>query len=259
MNDGSTLVGSRAQAQTSTSASRGSQSRGTQSRGTQSRGTQSRGTQSTAGGGDEATGRAGQSPSSSSAERRGTESESAAKSAAETATKSASESVESVDSVESVESAAHLAPEVLEKLRAAGLSEEQLALVLSLAEAELLPLLLELAELRECESERNKLVRHFGGEESWQRVGEDLLRWGRSALAADLFTALASSAEGVKAMAQLRESGSEPSLIEGSGSSTGGEDETSLRRLMSDPSYWRRRDPALASRVREGFRRIYPS
>ena len=34
--------------------------------------------------------------------------------------------------------------------------------------------------------------------------------------------------------------------------------EEELRRLMRDPRYWRDRDPAILTRVGEGFKRLYP-
>ncbi|MDA7981676.1 MAG: hypothetical protein MPJ79_06635 [Alphaproteobacteria bacterium] len=176
-----------------------------------------------------------------------------------TATETPPDSESGMEATDPVGVAMRLAPEAVERLRAAGLTEEQLSLVLSLAEAQLMPMLLELGELRECESERVKLVRYFGGEEAWRRAGADLLRWGRASLPEDLFGVLSSSAEGIKAMQQLRESGREPSLIGGSDGDGDADDEASLRRMMSDPRYWRGRDPALVSRVREGWRRIYPS
>ena len=149
-------------------------------------------------------------------------------------------------------------------LEALGLDERQVAGVLALADSHLLPLVQMLDETVACEAERGKLVRCFGGEEAWERLGPELLRWGRSALPQEVFEALAATADGVQAMARLRDSEADPSLIaKGGGSGAkpeaeAGDDEASLRRLMADPAYWRRRDPALLARVREGFRRLYP-
>ena len=152
----------------------------------------------------------------------------------------------------------------IERLRAAGLSDEQIEAVLGVAEDHLLPLARALAETHACEDERNKLIRLLGGEEAWQTLAPELLRWGKKSLPAEVFSVLASSAEGIQAMLRMRQAESEPSLIANapSGAAAGQDSERSeddLRRLMADPAYWSKRDPALMARVREGFRRLYPS
>lgn len=152
-----------------------------------------------------------------------------------------------------------LDPKLGERLRELGLDETQVKGVLALAEEHLLPLAEELAELRACEGERARLVRHFGSEEAWARVGPELLAWGRRSLPREICSSLCASAEGVMVLSQLRR-GTEPSLIApASEGGTAPEGEGELRRLMADPGYWKRRDPAVLARVREGFRRIYPS
>ena len=157
--------------------------------------------------------------------------------------------------------AAGLDEEAVARLRAIGLDDEQLEAVLAVAEEHLLPLACALAEAHECENERGKLIRALGGEQAWQALAPELLRWGKKSLPPEVFAVLAASAEGIQAMQRMRQAESEPSLIsaEGAANSSQATEESDLRRLMADPAYWSKRDPALLSRVREGFRRLYPS
>ena len=157
--------------------------------------------------------------------------------------------------------AAGLDEEAIARLRAIGLDDEQLEAVLAVAEEHLLPLACALAEAHDCENERAKLVRALGGEQAWQALAPELLRWGKKSLPSEVFAVLAASAEGIQAMQRMRQAQSEPSLISAEGAASGDQatEENDLRRLMADPAYWSKRDPALLARVREGFRRLYPS
>ena len=118
-----------------------------------------------------------------------------------------------------------------------------------------------MAEAHECENERGKLIRALGGEQAWQALAPELLRWGKKSLPPEVFAVLARKLpKAFRQMQRMRQAESEPSLIsaEGAANSSQATEESDLRRLMADPAYWSKRDPALLSRVREGFRRPLP-
>ena len=59
------------------------------------------------------------------------------------------------------------------------------------------------------------------------------------------------------ALHRMMAGGDEPGLVRG-GDSGDAVSEEQLRRMMSDPRYWRDHDPALTRKVRQGFERLYP-
>jgi hypothetical protein len=149
-----------------------------------------------------------------------------------------------------------LAPdaEVNRRLHAAGFTPAQVQLVYDLAGERLLPLIAEAASEAAAERERDRLRAHFGGEERFRRIAGQLAAWGRANLPEQVFETLATSAEGVIAMARMMEA-QEPPLPRAAEAETG-PDEAELRRMMRDPRYWRAREPDFVRRVTEGFRRL---
>lgn len=145
------------------------------------------------------------------------------------------------------------------RLHAAGFTPNQVQLVYDLAAETLLPMADNLEAETVAQRESERLHAHFGGKESFARIGPQIAAWGERNLPKDVFQALASSSEGVIAMAKLMQSGeSEPELVgnaEGFGSELALED---LKKMMRDPRYWKTRDPAYIAKVTQGFERLYP-
>lgn len=146
--------------------------------------------------------------------------------------------------------------EVDARLLAAGLSEPQAQLVYDLAAERLLPIIGEAVGELEAERQRDRLERHFGGEEAWRETARQIKGWAAAHLPDDVAATLAGSAEGVLALHQMMRA-SEPELV-GGGAEAGAEiTEASLAEMMRDRRYWQRRDPEFIARVTQGFKKLY--
>lgn len=146
--------------------------------------------------------------------------------------------------------------DVNQRLFDAGFSNDQAQLVYDLAAERLMPMVKQIAGEYEDARQLDRLTRHFGGRERFEALRPQLRAWGEANLPPDVFAALARSAEGVIALHAMMKSG-EPGLGQGAAAASGlGEAE--LKRMMSDPRYWREREPTYVAQVREGFRRLYP-
>ncbi len=149
-------------------------------------------------------------------------------------------------------------PQVNQRLHQAGFSNEQAQLVYDLACDHLLPLIGELASLFEADNQSKRLEQHFGGKERWREVARQVAAWGRSHLPPRVFEALSTTFEGVVTMHKMMgDSSNEPGLSRDIGSIGGVPNDAELRSMMRDPRYWRDHDPAVVSKVRDGFRRLY--
>ncbi len=145
---------------------------------------------------------------------------------------------------------------VNEHLHAAGLTQDQVQTVYELANEKLTPLIAQMQQSMEHETQTEQLKTHFGNDQKWTEAKRQIAAWGRENLTNEVFDALSSTYEGVVTMHRMMRS-NEPGL--GKVNSTGpGTDEKDLRAMMSDPRYWRERDPSYIEQVRKGFRNLYP-
>lgn len=148
-------------------------------------------------------------------------------------------------------------PQVNDRLFKAGFSQEQAQLVYDLANEYLPSLVGEVAAEFDTRNQIDRLIRHYGGVERWRETARQLATWGREKLPAEIFDALSCTYEGVMALERMMGHG-EP-LLGISGDATGtGFSETDLKEMMRDPRYWRERDPAVVTKVRNGFKRLFP-
>jgi hypothetical protein len=145
-------------------------------------------------------------------------------------------------------------PEVNAQLHAAGFTPAQAQLVYDLAAERLVPLVAEAASEYEARRQVEKLAQHFGGEERFRRVAQQISAWGSAHLPAEVFKALSGTAEGVLALQAMMAKG-EPELMRRAEVDPI-TDEQGLRLMMRDPRYWRSREPEFVRRVTEGFRRL---
>ena len=143
-------------------------------------------------------------------------------------------------------------------LHAANFTQAQAQLVYDLAAVEMMPLVQNVSDHFEAATANARLENHFGGREKWREISRQIRKWGENHLPTDAYEALSASVDGILAMHKMMGQGDEPSMLTGSTPSDG-PTEDGLRKLMSDPRYWRDRDPAIVARVTEGFKRIYPS
>ena len=144
--------------------------------------------------------------------------------------------------------------DINQRLHDAGFSQNQAQLVYDLAAERLLPLIAEAASQFEADRQMEKLRAHFGGEERFRRIAQQLATWGRANLPPGVFEALASTSEGVLALHSMMAKG-EPAVTR-KADSANAPDANALREMMRDPRYWRQREPEFVKRVTEGFRRI---
>jgi len=142
------------------------------------------------------------------------------------------------------------------RLHAAGLTQAQAQTVYELANEKLMPIVAEMSGAFEANNQTERLKNHFGGEEKWDAAKHQIAAWGRESFSDDVFEVLSSTYEGVLTMQRMMSS-NEPNLGQVN-SIANGADEAALKKMMSDPRYWRTRDPAFIERVRQGFRTLYP-
>ncbi|QCO15499.1 hypothetical protein D3869_09805 [Azospirillum brasilense] len=149
-------------------------------------------------------------------------------------------------------------PAINGRLRGAGFTPEQAQLVYDLAAERLVPLIQELAAEFQAEREVERLSAQFGGAERWREVSRQLHAWAVKNLPPAAVEGLSTTYEGVMALHRMMTGGEPAALSMPAGApSAGGEAE--LQALMRDPRYWRDRDPAVVSKVTDGFQRLYPT
>ncbi len=146
-------------------------------------------------------------------------------------------------------------PDVNRRLHEAGFSNDQAKLVYSLAQEYVAPLVQQAAVEFEAERQTERLAKHFGGADKWEKVSRQMLEWGRANLPKPALQALSTTYEGCLALHGMMQN-SEPALARGD---SGGGDASldQLKSMMRDPRYWRDRDPSIIRQVTEGFERAY--
>lgn len=146
---------------------------------------------------------------------------------------------------------------VNERLHQAGFSQQQAQLVYDLAGDYLTPMVSEMAAEFAAQGEQEKLSQHFGGDDRWRELSSQIREWGKANLADDVYGAMASSVDGIKAMHRMMNA-DEPTMMRDGHAAAAPDSEDALRALMRDPKYWRDHDPVIVDRVRQGFERLYP-
>lgn len=148
--------------------------------------------------------------------------------------------------------------EINKRLHENGFNADQVQLVYDLAAERMMPMLKEVVAEFRAEREVEKLIEHFGGEETWRELSRQLLSFGQKNLPADVLDTLSSSYEGVLALHRMMKTGAEPRLAGRKSTPVqGGLDEAELSSMMRDPKYWRERDPSFVQKVTQGFESLY--
>ena len=145
--------------------------------------------------------------------------------------------------------------DINQRLHAKGFNPEQVQEVYDLAAEKLVPMIIDLAREYEADRQVERLTAHFGGPEKWQATAKQLLAFGQKNLPANVLQGLASSFEGVLALAQMAQAKQPFSLRQGE--ATADLSDKALQAMMRDPKYWRDRDPALMTKVADGFKSLY--
>lgn len=149
-------------------------------------------------------------------------------------------------------------PAINKRLHEAGFSQRQAQLVYDLAGDYVVPLVDAAVADLEASQNAERLAKHFGGEEIWATLAQQIKTWGQTNLSKDVMDVLASSYDGILAMHQMMQA-REPSILRESGEHAPGVERAELAAMMRDPRYWRDREPAFVAEVAEGFKRLYPT
>lgn len=142
------------------------------------------------------------------------------------------------------------------RLFEAGFTPSQAQLVYDLAAERVVPMFEEMK--REFEEQRglDRLKEHFGGDARWNETARQITAWGKANLSPEIYAALSASPDGIVAMRRMMGPG-EPAMGNGSASADEPMSEADLKRMMADPRYWKKRDPAWINKVQDGFKRLY--
>jgi hypothetical protein len=147
-------------------------------------------------------------------------------------------------------------PDVNRRLHLAGFTPAQAQLVYDLAHERVIPTVERLTAEHETHPHLNRLRDHFGGEAKWTETARQLAAWGEANLPSEVYQALSGSADGIIAMRHMMASG-EPGLGALPAGRDDEPDETELKRMLQDPRYWKKKDPAFIEKVSAGFRRLH--
>lgn len=146
--------------------------------------------------------------------------------------------------------------DILKKFYDKRFTNEQAQLVYDLAGERVLPVLGEMGVNFEAERQLEKLARHFGSKDKFNEVSRQISAWAKQNVNPEIYDALGSTAEGVIALYNMMSS-SEPALSK-DGTTVESLSESSLRKMMEDPRYWRDKDSAYISKITKGFEKLYP-
>lgn len=145
--------------------------------------------------------------------------------------------------------------EVLRRMYEKGFTNEQAQLVYDLANERVIPVLNELTVNFEAQKQIEKLVRHFGSQEKFNEISRQISTWAKQNLRPEIYDALATTSEGVMTLYQMMSS-NEP-ILGREGEQPEELSNTSLRKMMEDPRYWRDKDTAYVAKITKGFEKLY--
>ena len=155
-------------------------------------------------------------------------------------------------------------PEHLEKdseankiMHAAGMTPQQVQVVYDLASQKLFPQLDDFKTLKASNDELHTLKNHFGSEKAIETISPQILKFAEKNFTPELADQLCSTAKGVIGLHEMMKAQSEPSLSSLESFSSEGLSDKSLRKMMSDPKYWRDQDADYVAKVKSGFKSLY--
>ena len=148
-------------------------------------------------------------------------------------------------------------PDIDHILMQHGFTNDQAQVVYDLAADKIIPALQDLMDDINTDKELQGLENEFGGPEQFNTIARQISAWGEKNLDQKTFNALASTKNGIMTMYKMMQGNVESPLIQGHGHTNPMDDETTLKKLMQDPKYWRDQDPELLKRVEAGFKRLY--
>jgi hypothetical protein len=142
-----------------------------------------------------------------------------------------------------------------EKFKDAGLSSRQVEKIYAIAEEFLKPALSKAFADANDAGEVQELREFFGSEEKMQRAMKDIQTFGEKCLPFDAFETMCASVAGIKGIYNMMQS-MDPNVVV-SETADGELSDSSLRRMMSDPKYWRDHDKEYIRKIENGFKKLY--
>ncbi len=147
--------------------------------------------------------------------------------------------------------------EINARLHQKGFNQEQAQEVYDLAAERMIPMILDVAAEFEAERQLARLKDHFGGEEKWREVSQQLLTFGKKNLPADVLTGLAGSYEGVMALYKMMGGEAKDAMPSPRAEVKASVSENELYSMMRKPEYWKEKDPSMIDKVTKGFQNLY--
>lgn len=143
------------------------------------------------------------------------------------------------------------------QMHSAGFSQPQVQLVYDLAAQHLVPMIMDIANQYQAESELQRLQQEFGPDR-WPEIARQLHTWANANLPQQAADGLSSTYDGVMALHQMMSSAvgqdALPPAHADSAPHAGAQDITAM---MRDPRYWKKKDPRYVALVTAAFERKY--
>lgn len=147
-------------------------------------------------------------------------------------------------------------PDVNQRLFELGFTQEQVQAVYDLAAEKVVPVIQQLAADYRTDRELADLEKEFGGADRFNQAARQIFLWGQQNLNPEVFQALSCSKEGILTMYKMMHS-NEPTVLKEKSVNIETVTEEELRRMMQDPRYWKKNDPAYIKKIEDGFKKLY--
>lgn len=146
-------------------------------------------------------------------------------------------------------------PEIKKKFREIGLTSKQVESVYNMAVEYMKPTIEDIMTSHHESKCMNELRQFFGTDEQMVAMLSQINDFAEKNLPPEAFGALASSADGIKAIYSMMQS-KEPK-INTTGTTGDTLSESDLRQMMKDPKYWRDNDQEFVRKIESGFKKLY--
>ena len=144
---------------------------------------------------------------------------------------------------------------IRKKFHEIGLTSSQVEQIYKLAEDFLSPIVAEIYSVQNESNEMAVLEKFFGSREKMNEALHAIDLFGQKFLPADAFDALCASAQGIQSIYKMMQS-IEPHVQTDKNTNENLSD-SDLRRMMSDPKYWRDHDAEYVRKIENGFKKLY--
>jgi len=144
---------------------------------------------------------------------------------------------------------------VREQFHKIGLTNHQVETIYNIAEEYLSPVINEIFSVQQESNAMSELKKFFGSDEKMHDALVEIKSFGERFLPADAFSELCASAQGIQCLYKMMQS-MEPH-VETDGTDNKNLTDADLRRMMSDPKYWRDHDAEYVRKIENGFKKLY--